>query len=176
MDKQIFIINGSGGVGKDTFVSYVTIELNDKVKRFDTVINFSSIDKIKEIAREIGWNGSKTEKNREFLSDLKALAGNYNDMPFQSLRDKVDDFKTEDNKSILLFLHIREPEEIDRAVKEFNAKTILVKRESVEHIVSNASDKNVYNFIYDYVIENNGDKKELYETVKSFLKEVVFNE
>lgn len=176
MDKQIFIINGFGGVGKDTFVSYVTTELNDKVKRFNTVVNFSSVDKIKEIAREIGWNGGKTEKDRKFLSDLKVLAGNYNDMPFQSLRDKVDDFKTEDSKSILLFLHIREPEEISRAVKEFSAKTILMKRESVEHIISNVSDKNVFDYKYDYVIENNGDKRELYETAKSFLKEVVFNE
>ena len=176
MEKQIFIINGSGGVGKDTFVKYVTIELNDKVKHFDTVVNFSSVDKVKEIAREIGWNGSKTAKNRKFLSDLKALSGNYNDMPFQSLRDKVDGFKTEDNKSILLFLHIREPEEISRAVKEFNAKTILVQRESVEHIVSNVSDKNVFDYKYDYVIENNGDKEELYKTAKTFLKEVVFYE
>ena len=35
---------------------------------------------------------------------------------------------------------------------------------------------NVYNSKFDYVIENNGDKKELYEKAKSFLKEVVFNE
>ena len=61
-------------------------------------------------------------------------------------------------------------------MKEFNAKTILVKRESVEHIVSNVSDKNVFDYKYDYVIENNGDKEELYKTAKTFLKEVVFYE
>lgn len=73
MNKQIFVINGSGGVGKDTFVELVSVELNDKLKRFHTVVNFSSVDKVKEIAREIGWDGRKTEKDRKFLSDLKSL-------------------------------------------------------------------------------------------------------
>ena len=63
--KQIVIINGTGGCGKDTFVSFVS-----KYKR---VYNFSSIDKVKEIAKLIGWNGGKTDKDRKFLSDLKKL-------------------------------------------------------------------------------------------------------
>ena len=44
MNKQVFIINGSGGCGKDTFVSLVS----------DIVYttNFSSVDKVKEIARK----------------------------------------------------------------------------------------------------------------------------
>ena len=65
MDKQVFVINGSGGVGKDTFVRLVSVELNNILKRFHTVDNFSSVDKIKEIAREIGWDGQKTEKDRK---------------------------------------------------------------------------------------------------------------
>ena len=67
MNKQVFIINGSGGVGKDTFV-----ELVSKVFNL-SVMNFSSVDKVKEIARIIGWTGGKTEKDRKFLSDLKLL-------------------------------------------------------------------------------------------------------
>ena len=59
MNKQIFIINGSGGVGKDTFVELVSVELNDILKKFHTVINFSSVDKVKEIARKIGCSGKK---------------------------------------------------------------------------------------------------------------------
>lgn len=127
MNKQIFIINGSGGVGKDTFVDLVSIELNDIMKRFHTVINFSSVDKLKQIAKEIGWNGEKTEKDRKFLSDLKELTSQYCDMSFQSMTEKVNEFMSDEN-SIFLFLHIREPEEIARAVKEFGAKTIFKKK------------------------------------------------
>ena len=62
---EIFIINGSGGCGKDTFV-----ELFSKHYGPDKVWNYSSVDKVKRIAKEIGWTGAKTEKDRKFLSDL----------------------------------------------------------------------------------------------------------
>ena len=151
MNKQIFIINGSGGTGKDTFVSLVSNNI--------ATMNFSSVDKVKEIAREIGWTGGKTEKDRKFLSDLKLLCTNYNDMPFNSMRNKVIEFL--DSDSYFLFLHIREPEEIERAKITFNAKTILVKRDSVKQITSNMADANVYNYDYDIIINNNDGIEEL---------------
>ena len=53
MHKQVFIINGSGGVGKDTFVEFVS-------DNFSTM-NVSSVDKVKEVARVVGWSGGKSE-------------------------------------------------------------------------------------------------------------------
>ena len=157
----MFIINGSGGVGKDTFVSLVDYQA--------TVINFSSVDKIKEIAKIIGWNGGKTEKDRKFLSDLKLLCTNYNDMPFNSMKNKYESFlKT---NAHFLFLHIREPEEIDRAKKEFDAKTILIKRNSVKHITSNMADENVYNYKYDIIINNDGGIEELRDIAICFVSD-----
>lgn len=175
MNKQIFIINGSGGVGKDTFVELVSTELNDMFKKFHTVTNFSSVDKVKEIAREIGWDGKKSEKDRKFLSDLKILTSEYCDMPFESMKNKVTEFM-KDEESKFLFLHIREPEEIVRAVKEFGAKTVLVIRNSVKHIVSNIADENVFNYNYDFIIDNSGTKEELNSKVKDFVQEVIDSE
>lgn len=172
LNKQIFIINGSGGVGKDTFVELVSTELNDIMKRFHTVINFSSVDKVKCIAKEIGWNGKKTEKDRKFLSDLKILSSEYCDMPFKSMRETVNNFILDKN-SVFLFLHIREPEEIARAVKEFGANTILIRRNSIEHIISNIADENVFNFNYDFVIDNDGTIGELKDKVKKFINKVI---
>ena len=63
MNKNIIVINGTGGSGKDTFVEYVS--------KYAKVYNFSSVDKVKEIAKLIGWTGTKTDKDRKFLSDLK---------------------------------------------------------------------------------------------------------
>lgn len=172
MKKQIFIINGNAGVGKDTFVKLVSIEMNDNLKRFHTVVNFSSVDKVKEIAKEIGWDGKKTEKDRKFLSDLKILISDYCDMPFTSMKNKVEEFLKNDEGEVM-FLHIREPEEIKRAVKEFNAKTILLVRNSVQHITSNIGDKNVFNYKYDFVIENNGTIEELRKRVEMFIKNYI---
>lgn len=46
MKKQIVIINGTGGSGKDTFVEFCT--------KYGKIMNFSSVDKVKEIAKYIG--------------------------------------------------------------------------------------------------------------------------
>lgn len=167
MDKQIFIINGSGGAGKDTFVEMVSERL-DKLSDYVAVMNISSVSRIKEAAKIIGWNGGKEEKDRKFLSDLKELSTQYNDMPFEYMKKKVDNFKKSHFQ--VLFLHIREPEEIKRAVKEFGAGTILVTRDSIEHITSNMADKNVFDYEYDFVIQNNGSMKDLKNKARIFVK------
>ncbi len=142
--KNIVIINGTGGSGKDTFV--------EMTKKYAKVYNFSSIDKVKEVAALVGWKGTKTEKDRKFLSDLKRLTTEYNDMAFNSIKEAVDIFLKSNNE--LMFIHIREPEEIKRAVKNFGAKTLLIKRVGLENINSNYSDANVDDYNYDYVITN----------------------
>ena len=175
MRKQIFIINGSGGVGKDEFIRLVSNYIYDEC----VVGNRSSVDKIKEIAKFIGWDGSKTERNRKFLSDLKLLTTEYNDMPLNDMRNFADAFMNgEFNVSRMLFLHIREPEEIKKAVnefKEYNPKTILVKRDSVKHITSNMADENVFNYDYDIVIDNNGTLEDFVKKAKSFSDDFLNN-
>lgn len=186
--KQVFIINGSGGVGKDTFIEMIpTFELFDKdfdknedcsmwIRNLE-IRSYSSVDKVKEIARAIGWDGEKTERNRKFLSDLKLLTTEYNDMPLNDMKKYAKDFMSykgsfDNDINRILFLHIREPEEIARAVnefKEYNAKTILVKRDCVKHITSNMADENVFNYDYDIVIDNSGTAEELAEKAKCFL-------
>ena len=142
--KNIIIINGYGGSGKDTFV--------DLVSKYNKVYNFSSVDKVKDIAKIIGWNGEKDEKSRKFLSDLKKLTTDYNDMPFNSIKEAINDFNLSDKE--IMFIHIREPEEINRVVNEFNAKTLFIKRDDINKIKSNDSDANVEKYNYDYIINN----------------------
>ena len=157
--KKVFILNGSGGVGKDTFV--------DLVSNYIPTIHFSSVTKVKEIAKAIGWDGGKTEKDRKFLSDLKMLCTEYNNMPFNSMKEKVSEFLNSDANA--LFIDIREPNEIEIAKQAFNAETVLVKRDSVTHITSNMADANVYNYQYDHIIENNGSIEDLSNTAKMFV-------
>ena len=144
MEKQVIIINGTGGSGKDTFVEFVS--------KYAKIFNFSSVDKVKEIAKAIGWDGQKTEKDRKFLSDLKRLTTEYNDMAFNSVKEAVNLFNNSDNE--IMFIHIREPEEIKRAVSSFGAKALLVRREGLASITSNYSDASVENYEYDFIIKN----------------------
>ncbi len=165
MKKQVFIINGSGGVGKDTL-----IELIAEYSGF-SIMNFSSVDKVKEVARMIGWDGGKTEKDRKFLSDLKLLCSEYNDMPFKSMDSTVNVFHNSD--ALMLFLHIREPEEIERAKNEFGAMTVLVKRDAVKHITSNMADGRVFNYAYDIIIDNDRDIDAFRKKAQSFVNDFI---
>lgn len=166
--KKIFIINGSGGVGKDTFVKLIS--------NFIPAINYSSVDKVKIIAKQIGWDGiSKTDKDRKLLSDLKALTTEYNDMSFNCLKHTVSNFFDISSASCL-FLHIREPEEIKRAVQEFNAETILIKRNSTQAITTNVSDANVENYKYDYIINNDGTLEDLEIEARKFVYKYIIEE
>jgi len=153
MKKTIVIINGTGGCGKDEFVSFAS--------RYAKTINFSSIDKVKAMATAMGWEGIKGEKDRKFLSDLKRLTTFYNDMAFRDCQRAVNEFNSSDAQ--LLFMHIREPEEIERAVQRFGALSLLIKRKNHENILTNYSDACVDNYDYDFIIENDSydllDKK-----------------
>ncbi len=158
--KQIIVINGSGGVGKDTFVEFC--------QKYCKIKNISSVDKVKEAARVLtGWNGSKDEKSRKLLVDLKQLGIQYNDAPFKYIVESAEEFqKTEDE---IMFVHIREIEEIEKVKKATNAKTLLVTNKNVPIITSNESDKNVMNYQYDFYIKNDGTLEDLDMVAKKFI-------
>lgn len=162
MKKHIFITNGMARCGKDTFAMFLS--------EYVSTWKYSSIDKIKYIARQCGWHGGKNEKDRKFLSDLKCLTSEYSDMPFNDVSEKVNIFLSQDNLQVML-IDIREPNEIEKAKIIFDAKTILIKNDRVKHIDSNMADSNVYNYDYDFVIENNGTLEEFKENVKRFVNE-----
>lgn len=163
MNKQIFIINGSGRTGKDSFCNMIR-----NYSGHDTYI-ISSVDKVKEIAKELGWDGkSKTDKDRKFLSDLKMLTTEYNDFSMQDIREKVNYFNASIKKEIM-FIHIREPKEIERCKQDFNAKTVLITNKNVPHITSNEADAGVFNYHYDYVIRNDGTLEELKDKALTFI-------
>lgn len=164
MDKQIFITNGMARCGKDTFATF----LNELVP----TLKYSSIDKVKDIARLCGWEGKKTEKDRKFLSDLKMLTAEYSDMPFKAIENQISKF-LKDSKYQILLIDIREPDEIDKVKLAFNAETILITNSRVENIVSNIGDANVFDYAYDYIIENEGTLEEFKENIKIFVENVI---
>lgn len=148
MDKVAIVINGAGGVGKDTLCELAAKHF--KVK------NISSITPIKEVAALCGWDGTKDNKARKFLSDLKNLCVEYNNYPTVWAKARYDEFISSDED--IMFVHIREPEEIAKFVDatEGKAKTLLVrggKRMSNEKY-GNISDDGVENYPYDYYFLN----------------------
>jgi len=163
MEKTIIIINGTGGAGKDTFVSFCS--------EITGVLNVSTVDKVKEAAKIlVGWNGEKDEVSRKLLVDLKQLSIAYNDAPTKYILKMSEEFKESENK--LMFVHIREAEEIEKAKKLLNAKTLLITNPRVQLITSNDSDGKVNEYKYDYYIDNDGTLDDLKEKAKRFIEEL----
>ena len=164
--KKIYITNGSAANGKDTFAK--------NISQFITVCKYSSIDLVKDMLEYINIpREPKTEKKRLLYSDMKDRLTKYDDIPFKDISSIVKDFKNNLIETEVLLIDIREPEEIARAVETFGAETILVRKPDAKKIESNHADRDVENYEYDYIIENDGTLEQLEKVAEYFVREVI---
>ena len=167
---KIVIINGSAGVGKDTFVEMVY-----NLRGEEGVKSISTVDIPKQIARDyFFWNPTKkTDKDRELLSNLKDLMTWYDDL---ILKDIISYINLNRSSGLIdiLFVHCREPEEIDKLVKaitdiNLNVYTLLIQAEDrIKHVPNNHADQNVEDYAYNYYVDNNGSLDDLREAAEIF--------
>lgn len=163
--KIVIIINGKGGVGKDTLCSFVAEEYQ--------TLNISSITPIKNIAKMIGWDGEKNSKSRKLLSDLKMIATEYNDFPNKYLLEEFKKFIESDNK--ILFVQIREKDQIEHFIATVNCKviTLLIRRNCDDLAYGNNSDDDVELYNYDFIYNNNKPLSAAKNDFLDFFKSIV---
>lgn len=146
--KLCIVINGRGGVGKDT--------LCDAAAKVYQVQNVSSITPIKEIAANYGWKGEKDLVSRRFLAELKRVFADYNDLPNQYLISEYKKFLDSDDE--ILFVHIREKDQIEKFVSGIDNKcvTLLITRDKTHknRRYRNSADDRVDEYEYDYYFDN----------------------
>lgn len=159
---KIILINGCGGVGKDSFIRFC-----QKNYHGGFIWNISTISLIKEAAIILGWTGEKDERSRKFLSDLKDLATSYSDISIKFIQERINSAKMQ--RVDFMFVHVREPKEIEKLKEKFSATTLLIRNNRVPTIESNHADRDVENYRYDFIIENNGTLEELEEKACNFL-------
>lgn len=181
---RVVVINGSATAGKNTVVEMAG-ECADTL-----VYEISTIDKVIEAANILGYSGIKDNKSRKFLSDLKDLATEYSNHSFNYVLDRVyrlrSKLKSEDRDSCVFFVHVREPDEIDKLKAHYKGKcvTLLIDR-PFDSIPDNHADQDVKNYNYDYIIKNHfspeekGNKKamkRLRQSVKLFMDIITVND
>lgn len=175
---MIYIVNGAPGSGKTTFE-----QICASFSKFGVVKFISTIDFVKEIAKLCGWDGTKRFEDRKFLSDLKMLLTQWNNVPYKKTVSAIEIAIEEyeelglEPKDYVIFVDCREPKEITKLKVALGAKTILVRRAAAEsQEVSNVADAEVLDYDYDIVIDNNGSLEELRQTTKEFLISEGINE
>lgn len=159
--KLVIIINGKGGAGKDT--------LCDIAAQYYRTENISAITPIKDIARQFGWNGEKDARARKFLADLKRAFVDYCDLPNAYLEAEYRRFAQSD--SALLFVHIRETDQIDDFKRRVAHRcvTLLVRSPRIEARYGNDADDLAENYPYDYCYRNEKPLEELAPDFMEFL-------
>ena len=170
MKYEVVILNSKGGAGKDTFFGFCESILGD------CAAHISTVDLVKEVAEELGWDGTKTMENRRRLSMLKDIMTAWGDGPFKDVCSMVNQIKYEwlngGEEFGIIFIDCREPHEIERLVKELGAKTLLITRDNLPATYGNHADDEVFDYTYDYIVENNGSLTELRDSARAIINAI----
>lgn len=156
---KILIVNGMPRSGKSSFCQ-------NAFEKRGMVYYASTIDPIKRIAMMGGWSGGKTEKDRRFLSDLKDLFSNYNDLPHRYIEDEINarlsnyEASGTPTKDVIFLIESREPKDIQFWEDEYGARSVLVSRPGIKRITSNHADADVGEHKYHYHLLNTGTEEE----------------
>lgn len=185
---HVVIINGINGAGKDTFVECVKAYCENN--ECANVENISSVQPIKDMFYQLGWDGEKTEDVRNTMAVMKDMwsknkvnANNPTSFLFNNIYEYNKMHYDEDN---IIFCHIREIIEIVKLKNilygfdsiGIDCNTLLVTRDSAQSSNSRSSDNkdNVHEYSYGIVIENNGTIEQLAECAKSFVDNLLEKE
>lgn len=164
----VIIVNGYPEAGKDEFVGMA----GEKYK----IYHHSTIDRCKEIARFVNWNGVKDDKSRLMLSDLKKWYIKYFDGVFVDFTERVKRCKAIGID--FLFVVSREPEEINRIsrwcyLEGIDCKYVFVRR-GEPRLYGNSSDDNVLKGLEpDIYLNNNGSLDDFRESVNDLLSGIL---
>lgn len=187
---KVVIINGKPQSGKDTFCKYAQGYCDDDESANTLII--SSVDPLKEILTQLGWDGTKTDKIRDMLMDMKQLWVQNQDGPTMFLFNNILEFHKactgEDN---IVFVHICEPEEIKKLVNALtgfesmgiDVISLLVIRKGGEDTPNQPAETRrsddealINSYEYDVTINNDEDLIKLQELAAEFVDKLLEDE
>lgn len=187
---KVVIINGKPQSGKDTFCKYAQGYCDDDESANTLII--SSVDPLKEMLTQLGWDGTKTDKIRDMLMDMKQLWVQNQDGPTMFLFNNILEFhKAYTGEDNIVFVHIREPEEIKKLVNALtgfesmgiDVISLLVIRKGEEDTPNQPAETRrsddealINSYKYDVTINNDEDLIKLQELAAEFVDKLLEDE
>ena len=175
---KVFVINGSGGSGKDTFCNYIEQLATEKNKHYHIESIYTSTP-AKEWAKKMGWDGDKRPCDRRFLCNLKDMLDYWNNATYNHIKDCFFAYYTTKSyryySKTIFFIHAREEKDIVWITtychnKGISCKSILVKRPNTTKKGNHADDKVEQYLNYDYTIVNDGTLEDFKKKAQDFFE------
>lgn len=176
---KVVIINGLPQSGKDSFAKLVQSYCN--MDESANVLNLSSVDPIKDVLEQFGWDGEKSAEVRDIIAGIKQIWIGAQNGPTMFMMNNIlewhKNFIGEDN---IVFCHIREQEEINKLINaikgmecmgiEIMTLLIVRGRHISEHVDGRLADSEVQimQYPYDMIIYNDAGLPELDEKAIAF--------
>ena len=175
---KVFVINGSGGSGKDTFCNYIKDLAFEKDRTYFVDSVYTSTP-AKQWAKKMGWDGSKLPSDRCFLCNLKDMLDYWNNATYNCIREYFSNYYISryynSYSKAIIFIHAREEKDIVWIKnyclnKGISCKSILIKRPNTTK-KGNHADDNVEQYInYDYTILNKGTLEDFKKKAQNFFR------
>jgi len=157
---KIIYVSSPAGTGKDTFCDFC--------KEFLKCETVSTVDFIKGLARaHFGWDGVKDTAGRKLLAGLRSLSGEYNNLPIKMMGSAI---KRHGHYCDVLFIMVREYEEMQKMVELYGGNTLQVFRSDVDLCKTEIDFVKGFppNFFFKWSIDNNGTVGELHDQAMLF--------
>lgn len=177
--KKIYVVvvNGKPTVGKTTFQQLV------KDRPFGTCVHIkSSVDKIYEVYKQLGWDGNKDNEFRMNMHLLKQMYIKNCDGPLNDIVDYVVGIATCDTSECphIVFYDCREADEIKKTVDTMKGLGCIGVRVKTMYIDAGDKSASTYgnpsddmatqdSYEYDIIISNNGSVEDLRDIAGRFV-------
>lgn len=173
----IIVMNGRATVGKDTTVGFMRQALTDlRVPNRE----LSSIQCVKDMCDNAGLDTlGKNEADRALWAEVGDSVEKHSQFRSKSCIEAIKKFM-QHHKGVF-FLHIREElvcRRIQDGLAEYddNIKFIRILLESERRgirVLSNKSDRDIYNMQYDLTMYNDGTLEDLQQNAKTYITEII---
>lgn len=174
---KVVIVNGRPRAGKDTFIDMVSMFARNGGK---TVRSFSSIDPVRDMLRQAGFNlDRKTPKDRKLLAIVGDAVQEHSFWRTDQCIEAIVKLHREAQGRGVMLLHIREPKNIG-IIRQWcesglfvSVSTVFIDSDRAETVASNAADAEVEDMEYDVRITNHGTLEDLNTKALAFCNHVL---
>jgi len=165
-EKMVIMLCGHAGAGKTTVAQYIEEIWQDKAVR-----RIPIAESLKEIAKNMGWDGKKDEKGRRLLIELGTVGRHYDENLW--IKQCVQKILEDNSHDIFLIDDWRFPNELYYTMRELQPRSYEVITVRIERIwrdptapPDDPSECSLDNIVTHYTIDNNGTMEVLKENVR----------